>query len=79
MKENIKNQFIWDDRQYNELDIFYKIAIELDNKLYEKRIKKNPKKIYYRPKPGGLFKIKKSQNNYFNQSYDFMEFDTTKK
>ena len=70
---------MWDNRRYDELDIFYKITIELDNKFYERKIKKNPKKIYYRPEPGKSFKPKKSQNNYFNQSYDPMEFDATKK
>ena len=79
MKKNIKDQFIWDSRRYDELDIFYKIAIKLDDKFYKKKIKKNPKKVYYRPELGGSFKTKKSQNNYFNQSYDPMELDTTKK
>ena len=70
---------MWDGRRYNELDIFYKIIIELDDKLYERKIEKNPKKVYYRSEPGGLFKIKKSQNNYSNQSYNLMELDATKK
>ena len=70
---------MWDGRWHDELDIFYKIIIKLDDKLYKKRIEKNPKKIYYRPEPGEFFKIKKSYNNYFNQSYDLMEFDATKK
>ena len=69
---------MWDGKQYNKLDIFYKVAIELDNKFYEKRIKKNPKKAYYRPEPGKFFKIKKSYNNYFNQNYNPIEFDATK-
>ena len=79
LKEDVKDQFMWDGRQHNELDIFYEIAIELDNKLYERRIEKNPKKAYYRPGPGGLFKTRKPQNNYSNQSYDLMELDATKK
>ena len=79
MKKNVKNQFIWNGRRYNELNIFYKITIELDNKFYEKKIEKNPKKIYYRPESGKFFKIKKFYNNYFNQSYNPMEFDATKK
>ena len=79
LKENVKDQLMWDSRRYNKLDIFYEIAIELDNKLYEKKIEKNPKKAYYRPGPGGLFKTKKLQNNYSNQSYDPIELDTTKK
>ena len=61
------------------MDIFYKIVIELDNKLYKKKIEKNSKKIYYRPGPGELFKTKKFWNNYFNQNYNSMKFDTTKK
>ena len=79
LKENIKNQFMWNGRQHDELNIFYKIAIELDDKLYEKRIKKNPKKAYYWPESGRFFKIKKPYNNYFNQNYNPMELDATKK
>ena len=78
LKEDVKDQFMWDGRRHDELDVFYEVAIELDDKFYERRIKKNPKKAYYRPGPGGLFKTKKSQNNYSNQSYDFMELDATK-
>ena len=70
---------MWDNRQYNELNIFYEVAIELDNKFYERKIKKNPKKTYYRPGSRRLFKTKKSQNNYSNQSYNPIEFDAIKK
>ena len=70
---------MWNSKQYNELNIFYKVTIELDNKFYEKKIEKNPRKVYYRPGPGGFSKAKKFYNNYFNQSYDFMKFDATKK
>ena len=69
---------MWDGRRYDKLNIFYEIIIELDNKFYERRIEKNPKKTYYRPGPGRSFKTKKFQNNYFNQNYDLMEFDATK-
>ena len=78
LKKDVKNQFMWNDRWYNELDIFYEVAIELDNKFYERRIEKNPKKAYYWPGLERYFKIKKFYNNYFNQNYDLMEFDTTK-
>ena len=36
---------MWDSKRYNKLDIFYEIAIELDNKFYKKKIEKNPKSI----------------------------------
>ena len=44
LKKNVKDQLMWDGRRYDELDIFYEIIIELDDKLYEKKIEKNPKK-----------------------------------
>ena len=61
------------------MDIFYKIVIELDNKLYKRKIKKNPKKTYYRPESGKFFKIKKLYNNYSNQSYNPIKLNVTKK
>ena len=60
------------------MDIFYKVAIKLDNKFYKRKIEKNLKKIYYRSESGRFSKTKKSYNNYFNQNYNFMEFDATK-
>ena len=40
LKNNVKNEFMKDERDYEDFQKFIKITIELDNKLYERVMKK---------------------------------------
>ena len=79
LKNNVKNEFIRDGRDYEDLKKFIKITIEFDDKLYERVMKrrydqsKNKAELIYESTAEDV-KAKKSTSYIRNSEYTELAF-----